>query len=182
VVKPIVLIGGSSGAGKTTLAGKLKADLGLDHFIGTGFIRAIVQSETTPEDDPELFSMTFQSPDPVAHIVLQARRLHRAVASCIDRARREGTSIVIEGTHLIPELYHDAAVDLYFVLRAPDAIAHAEWVRGDTHSHRTVDEGDLANIRLIDEYLRSEAIAYGVQTVDPQEEAVLRALIGSVAG
>lgn len=180
MAKPIVLIGGASGAGKTTLAGKLKAELGLDHFIGTGFIRAIVQSQTTREADPDLFSMTFQSPDPVAHIVRQARRLHGAVQSCIDRAHREGTSIVIEGTHLIPELYHDAAVDLYVVLRAPDAIAHAEWVRGDTHAHRTIDEADLSNIRLIDDYLRAEAAAYGVQTVDPQEEALLRALIGSV--
>jgi 2-phosphoglycerate kinase len=181
VAKPIVLIGGPSGAGKTTLAGKLKSDLGLDHFIGTGFIRAIVQSQTTRDADPDLFSMTYQSPDPVAHIVTQARRLHGAVQSCIDRAHREGTSIVIEGTHLIPELYHDADVDLYVVLHPPDAVAHAEWVRGDTHVYRSVDEADLANIRRIDDYLRTEAAAYGVPVVDPQEPQVLRALIRSVA-
>src|SRR3954466_2932233 len=164
-MKPIVLIGGASGAGKTTLAGRIKCELGLVHFLGTGFVRAIVQAETTAERDPSLFSMTFQSPDPVDHIITQARRLSPAVLSCIDRARREGTSIVIEGTHLIPALYHDIGADLYLVLRAPAPDAHALWIRGDTNTHRDINDADIANIRRIDSYLASEAEHYGVATV-----------------
>src|SRR5436190_22943496 len=169
--KPVVLIGGASGAGKSTLAGRLKRELGLDHFLGTGFVRAIVQAETTPDDDPALFSMTLRSPDPVAHVVAQAHRLHRSVCACIDRARREGTSIVIEGSHLIPELYHDGGADLYFVLRAPDVDEHAQWIRGATHTLRTVNNAELANIRLIDEYFTSEAEKYGV-TVAQADDAL----------
>jgi 2-phosphoglycerate kinase len=170
VSKPVVLVGGASGAGKTTLAGRLKCELALDHFLGTGFIRAIVQAETTPERDPELFSMTFQSPDPVNHIITQARRLQPAIQSCISRARREGTSVVIEGTHLIPELYHDAGADLYVILKVPDPAEHSAWVRGDTHTHRSVDEGDLVNIRSIDTYLMAAAATYDVTVIEPHTE------------
>ena len=177
--KPVVLIGGASGSGKTTLAGRVRAELGLDHSLGTGFVRAIVQAETSPERDPALFSMTFQAADPVAHIVTQARRLQPAIARCIDRARREGTSIVIEGTHLIPELYHGAGADLYVVLQAPDVAEHTQWVRGATHAHRPVDERDLVNIRLIDSYLMSTAETHGVPVVrsaDGLDDDLLRPL------
>src|SRR3954471_20811865 len=168
-MKPIVLIGGASGAGKTTLAGRIKCELGLDHFLGTGFVRAIVQAETTVERDPSLFSMTFQAQDPVDHIVTQAKRLSPAVLRCIDRARAEGTSIVIEGTHLIPALYHDAGADLYLVLRAPPVAAHADWVRGATHTNRLIGDADMVNIRRIDDYLTAEAAAHGVTVVEPSD-------------
>jgi 2-phosphoglycerate kinase len=170
MAKPIVLIGGASGAGKSTLAGRLKHDLGLDHFLGTGFVRAIVQSETTPERDPALFSMTFQAPDPVEHIITQAKRLEPAVRACIERARREGTSMVVEGTHLIPALYHDAEVDLYLVLRAPELDRHSQWVRGKTHTKRQIGDADIANIRLIDAWLAVESASYGITTVHSDED------------
>jgi hypothetical protein len=51
------------------------------------------------------------------------------------------------GSHLIPELYHDADADLYFVLRAGEIDEHTEWIRGATHTLRTVNEAELANIR-----------------------------------
>src|ERR1700728_4782955 len=93
----IVLIAGTAGCGKTTLANRLAAQFDLDHRIGTGFIRAVVQSQTSVGVEPDLFLRSYEARDPVAHLQAQARRLRPAVLACIERARAEGTSLVVEG-------------------------------------------------------------------------------------
>jgi 2-phosphoglycerate kinase len=161
--KPIILIGGTAGTGKTTLASELSWRLGLDHRIGTGFIREIVKSQHRQEDCLELHGFTFRSEQPVANIVAQGQRLRPAIVACIDRARREGTSLLVEGTHLLPGLYHDVPVDLFAVLAAPDLEEHKRRLRGPSHLHRRTTEADLANVRLIDQYLGSEAARWGIR-------------------
>lgn len=161
--KPIILIGGTAGTGKTTLASELSWRLGLDHRIGTGFIREIVKSQHRREDCLELHGFTFRSEQPVANIVAQAKRLRPAIIACIERARREGTSLLVEGTHLLPSLYHDVIVDLFAVLAAPALDEHKRRLRGPSHMHRQTTEADLANVRLIDQYLGEEATRWGIR-------------------
>jgi 2-phosphoglycerate kinase len=163
--KPIVLLGGTAGTGKSSLANRLCALLGLDHRIGTGFIRAVVCSESSPERDPELFSFTFRADDPIAHLRIQAERLQPAIMACIRRAREEGTSLIVEGPHLLPALYADAHVDTYVMLAAPPPIEHRNRLLGPTHSLREITDGDWRNARLIDSYLASQAAAHGIRRV-----------------
>jgi 2-phosphoglycerate kinase len=157
MAKPIILIGGTAGTGKTTLASELSWRLGLDHRIGTGFIREIVKTQHRQEECPELHGFTFRAEQPIANIVAQARRLQPAIMACVERARREGTSLLIEGTHLLPGFYHDAPVDLFAVLAAPDPEEHKRRLNGPSHLHRRTTDADFANVRLIDRYLRGEA-------------------------
>lgn len=161
--KPIILIGGTAGTGKTTLASELSWRLGLDHRIGTGFVREIVKSQHRQQDCLELHGFTFRSAQPITNIVAQAQRLRPAIIACIERARREGTSLLVEGTHLLPSLYHDVVVDLFAVLAAPDWEEHKRRLRGPSHLHRQTTESDLANVRLIDQYLGMEAQHWGVR-------------------
>ncbi len=163
MAKPIILIGGTAGTGKTTLASELSWRLGLDHRIGTGFIREIVKSQFRKEDCLELHGFTFRAEQPVANIVAQAERLRPAIVACIERARREGTSLLVEGTHLLPSLYHDALVDLFAVLAAPDPEEHKRRLHGPSHLHRETTDADFANVRLIDQYLASEAARWGIR-------------------
>jgi 2-phosphoglycerate kinase len=160
--KPIILIGGSAGTGKTTLASELSWRLGLDHRIGTGFIREIVKSQHPKEDCLELHRFTFRSEQPVANIVAQAERLRPAIIACIERARREGTSLLVEGTHLLPGLFHDVVVDLFAVLAAPEFEEHRRRLHGPSHLHRQTTDADFANVRLIDKYLGCEAARWGI--------------------
>jgi 2-phosphoglycerate kinase len=160
--KPIILIGGTAGTGKTTLASELSWRLGLDHRIGTGFIREIVKSQHRKEDCLELHGFTFRSKQPVANIAAQARRLRPAIIACIERARREGTSLLVEGTHLLPSLYHDVMVDLFVVLAAPELEEHKKRLGGPSHLHRQTTDADFANVRLIDQHLGSEAARWGI--------------------
>lgn len=155
--KPVILIGGTAGTGKSTLARELSSRLGLDHRLGTGFIREVAKAFNSPESVPELYSFTFRSARPVENLIAQARLLKPAIDACIARALNEGTSLVIEGNHLIPELYAGAAVDLYVVLAAPEPAHHRTRLNGLSHAKRRLGEDDVANVRRIGDYLRDEA-------------------------
>ncbi len=160
--KPIVLIGGTAGTGKSTLARELSSRLSFDHRLGTGFIREVAKAFHSPDSAPELYSFTFRSERPVDNVIAQSRALKPAIDACIARARNEGTSLVIEGNHLIPELYRDVEVDLYVVLAAPDPAQHRVRLNGLSHSKRRLGEDDVANVRRIGDYLRDEATRCGI--------------------
>ena len=155
--KPIILVGGTAGTGKSTLARELGSRLGIDHRLGTGFIREVLRSETSQRKDPDLFTFTFRSENPIKTLIAQARRLRPAVLSCIRRARHEGTSLIIEGNHLLPELYLDADVDLYVVLSAPSLDEHLRRLQGPSHLKRNITADDFKNAVMINEYFRAEA-------------------------
>jgi len=156
--KPVVLIGGTAGAGKTTLARELCALLGIAQRLGTGFIREIIRSETTPQRDPELYTFTFRSQQqPLYTIKSQAARIQTAVIQCINRAVSEGTSLVIEGTHILPELYLDLDVSLLVLAAPPIELHEARLKNNTTHSSRPLFAEDFSHIRAIDKHIVSEA-------------------------
>ncbi|MFH0701336.1 MAG: hypothetical protein V2A62_02785 [Candidatus Woesearchaeota archaeon] len=154
--KPIILIGGTAGTGKTTLAQDLCSKLQIDHRLGTGFIREIIRSQTTPQQEPSLFEYTFRANDPIIHFVYQSERIYGAINACINRVKREGTSLIIEGNHLIPSLYSNLDVNLYLVLSAPDLETHMKQLQGTTHVTRILNSNDVQNIRCIGDYLKRE--------------------------
>jgi 2-phosphoglycerate kinase len=162
--KPIVLIGGTNGAGKTRLARHLLSTQGLDHMLGTGFIREVVRSTTSRDLDGILFEYSFAGPDPFQTLLRQAERLRPAILGCINRAYREGTSLVIEGTHLIPDLYKDVReVSTFVILAAPaDVSVHDSWLFGDSHAFRTFDAIERKATRTIDGILLRRAEQCGV--------------------
>jgi 2-phosphoglycerate kinase len=183
VRKPIVLIGGAPGTGKSSLAGALSYRFGFDHRLGTGFIRTIVQAQSSPEAEPRLFSHTFAAEDPVAHLEWQAARLHRTVIACVERARKEGTSLIIEGSHLTPQLYARSPVDLFFVLAAPGTEEHYGRLTGPTHAHRRITGTDWSNVRMLNDYYISEASRLGVKAVLYGESIDdIAALVGPIVG
>jgi 2-phosphoglycerate kinase len=165
MAKPIVLIGGTAGTGKSTLARELAWEMRFDHRLGTGFLREVAKSYHSEKTAPDLYSFTFRAEKPIDHLMAQARLLKPAIDACIVRARNEGTSLVIEGNHLVPALYRDAPVDLYVVLSAPDQGEHKMRLHGQSHAKRRLTESDIANVRLIDQYLCAEAERCGVPLV-----------------
>jgi 2-phosphoglycerate kinase len=160
--KLIILIGGTAGCGKTTIARKIAASCNINHRLGTGFIREVVRSQTAQAKEPYLFTYTFDSDDPVNNLAEQSRRLMPAVIACIKRARNEGTSLIIEGNHLLPELYANCDVDRFCILEMPPVQEMAERLMGATHSQRKITIKDIESISKINDHLMIEAKKYEI--------------------
>jgi 2-phosphoglycerate kinase len=146
------------------LANRLLCACDLDHRLGTGFVRAIVQSEKRPSDE-FLASRTFQSSDPIELVRCQAARLKPALTACIKRAHTEGTSLVIEGSRLLPDVMHDLPHHAFLILRAPSEVEHHAQLNGHRHALRQVGVEELRNVRAIDDLYASQAERYGIPTL-----------------
>jgi len=180
--KPVIFLGGAPGTGKSTLANLLLSRLDLDHRIGTGFIRAILQTEASPESEPLLFTRTFESEDPTGRVVWQARRMRNAVAACVERARHEGTSLVVEGSHLLPTVYADLPVDAFAILAAPPEAEHTRRIGGHRHTQRFIGADGIQAIRKIDALYRLDAERAGVPvlTTDAALDDLVETLVGMI--
>lgn len=114
--KPIlVLLGGSSGVGKTSIAVEVARRLEISHVIGTDAIRQIMRLMFSRDLLPEIHASTFdahemiQRPpagtDPVIHAFLeQAQKISVGVQALLDRAVEESYSMMIEGVNVVPGL------------------------------------------------------------------------------
>jgi len=156
--KYIFLVGGTAGTGKTTIAKELVQKYTLDHRIGTGFIREIVKTENPRDID--LAKHTFQGS--LDDFVQQSIRIKSAVDSCVLRAQKEGTSLIIEGNHLIPCLFYDINVDAYIILKIDDTQELMHKLYGDTHFKRKINSNEFEKVWKIQEYLISEAEKYSI--------------------
>ena len=109
----IVLIGGVSGSGKSTLARQLAWEHGAD-VLSSDTIRAALQAVVSYEAAPALHHSSFDAwrtlttlPGPgdiLAGFCKQAELLAPALRGAMERAVKEGRSLVVEGVHAIPGL------------------------------------------------------------------------------
>ena len=176
-MKPIILIGGVAGTGKTTLSNLLLQELNIDHKIGLGWIRETLCTVLKKEEYPELFGYSFQTADMnniKSYYVFNQTMYHKqAIEACINRANREGTSLIIEGVNLVPGIIDTKYVSNYFWLKMlPDINVHKNLLTGETHKNRRINQDDLLAIRKIGEFIERDCINHGVDLVefDTQEK------------
>ncbi len=119
--KPIViLIGGTTGVGKSTIATEVAHRLGITRIVSTDSIREVMRGIFSRDLMPAVYESSFDAwralrvPVPKgANPVIVGFREQTAVVSTaiealIERAIRERESMVIEGVHLVPG-YLDAS-------------------------------------------------------------------------
>ncbi len=153
-MKPIILlIGGTAGVGKTTIGKSVSEKCNIAHRMGTGFIREIVRNRIKKDENSALFTYTFRSDDPVKTIRSQAKILRKDILGVIARAKKEGTSIIIEGNHLLPEIYSGIKGTKLILLKVSAKKKHVRMLNGKTHAKRKIGEKDIRNIRKIQDYL-----------------------------
>jgi len=145
--KPVILIGGISGSGKTTIGNAMLKQLELDHSIGTGWIREILTTQLKKENYPELFTHSFRpitDITPYENFSKGAKSLAPAVMACIKRAKSEGTSLIIEGVYLIPGIIDDGFYDFFFMLESKhDIVEYKKMVFGKSHKKRGITDFDI---------------------------------------
>ena len=161
----MILLGGASGTGKTTIANVLVRELGLSHHLSTGFIRAAI-THLLPEAEARLLqkhtydayealtgpAATDRSPL-LEGAIRQSVLLKPAIESCIKRAVREGIGIVLEGSHFLPGVLEPASLgaNLLCVLDVPDREALKLRALSPNHFRRRLSEAQLARLVQLQE-------------------------------
>jgi len=169
-MKPIILIGGVAGTGKTSLSNLLQFELKIDHKIGLGWIRETLCTFHNQKDFPELYNYSFNYSDPnnldSCYIFKQTELLKKSIEACINRAHREGTSLIIEGVNLIPGYIKSNYITNYFWLEMPnDFETHKKLLLGDTHANRIISDDDIIMNRNLGKHIQKNFINGEVELV-----------------
>jgi 2-phosphoglycerate kinase len=133
----VILIGGATGTGKSTVATEIAYRLGITRVTSTDFIRQTMRAFFSHEFMPSIHYSSFEAAlalpeaaDPlVAGFLEQSRQVLVGVRASLERALVEGWSLVLEGVHLVPGLLPsiaDEALVSACVLQISDETAHAQ--------------------------------------------------------
>jgi 2-phosphoglycerate kinase len=101
----VVLIGGTTGVGKSTLAHMLAARLGVNRVIATDVIRQVLRAFFTHEAMPTVHYSAFEAGG-VAGYREQAERVGTGIAAIVERSANEAEPVVVEGVHVVPGGVH----------------------------------------------------------------------------
>ena len=182
----IILLGGATGAGKSTIATQLATRLGITRVVSTDAIREVLRSTLTEEMFPTLYASSFEADkavrQPIPHsgdrLIIGFREQAAAVAvggqALIDRAIAEGTDMILEGAHLVPgfleSVESDEAVIVPLLIAVKDEELHKShfYRRGRDTSKRDGDRylNAFKKIRKIQKYMVNSALMRGVPVIE----------------
>jgi 2-phosphoglycerate kinase len=182
----VILLGGATGVGKSTIATMLASRLGVTRVIPTDAIREVMRSMVTAELFPTLHTSSYdtgrlvrtplpRSADPVViGFREQTAAVSVGVEALIQRAVEEGTDLIVEGAHLVPGFvdltrFEGGAVVVPMVVTVDDEEAHRSHIlkRASEARNRPSERYlDLfGNIRKMQRYIKSLALQHGVAIV-----------------
>ena len=161
--KPLILMfGGATGTGKSSLSVEIAHRLGITRVIGTDTIREIMRGMISRELLPSVHDSSyavwrkFKHPfgdkaDPVLGAFQeQTARVSVGVDAIMHRAIKENLSMVIEGVHLIPEAipreFSEKAIIIQVLICA---------LQEDMHRHRFIGRGEETRERDSKKYLKN---------------------------
>jgi 2-phosphoglycerate kinase len=194
----ILLVGGATGTGKSSVATDVAYRLGITRVTSTDFVRQTMRAFFSREFMPAIHHSSFEAGRAIANddadgseavldgFLDQTRDVLVGVQAAIDRALEEGWSMVLEGVHLVPGMLPrriEGALVVQCVLAINDAEAHAShfWIR-DTDSdgvrpyEKYLDAFD--DIRLVQAYILGRARKHDVPVVENGniEEAIVEVM------
>jgi len=196
VTKPIILlIGGATGTGKSTVATEVAHRLGINRVTSTDVVRQTLRAFFTAEYMPAIHTSSFDAGDGttlVGGFVEQTSTVLVAIEATIERALQEGWSMVLEGVHLVPGMLAVSELDavvVHCVLAIEDEDEHAEhfWIRDvSSQKRRPVAKylERLPEIRRLQDYIVERAHENGVPVIfgNTDLEASISAVIELVLG
>ncbi len=181
----IVLIGGATGTGKSTVATELAYRLGITRVTSTDFIRQTMRAFFSREFMPTIHYSSFEAGwglpaeeqetgDPtLLGFLEQTRNIVVGVQAVLDRALQEGWSMVLEGVHLVPGMLPrrlEGALLVPCVLQIPDEETHSGHFHirdTTTEQRRTLTKylDHFTEIRRIQRYIVDRAEKTGVPVI-----------------
>jgi 2-phosphoglycerate kinase len=194
----IVLIGGATGTGKSTVATEVAYRLGITRVTSTDFVRQTMRAFFTPEFLPAIHASSFEAGktlssaqeeevDPLLHGFLeQTRHVLVGVQAAIDRSLEEGWSMVLEGVHLVPGMVPKPIADALTVecvvaIENEEAHANHFWIRDlSSEGLRPLDKylDRIGDIRYLQDFIVERAQVEGVPVIENSErEKAIRAVL-----
>ena len=105
----LILIGGATGTGKSTVASELAYRFGITRVTSTDVVRQTMRAFFSRRFMPSIHDSSFEAGDALVAddplefgFLQQSRNVLVGVRASIDRALQEGWSMVLEGVHLVP--------------------------------------------------------------------------------
>ncbi len=157
----VLLIGGATGTGKSTIATEAAHRLGITRVTSTDFIRQTMRAFFSPAFMPSVHYSSFEAGlaltkaeedeagDPgLLGFLDQTRNVLVGVEAAIDRALAEGWSLVLEGVHLVPGMirtHRRDSVVVHCVVAIQDEDLH--------RSHFWVRDAATDGLRPLEKYL-----------------------------
>ena len=179
----LLLLCGTSGTGKSTLASLLASTLGIPSVISTDSVRHVMRSvsSSSRDEDPVLWASTYDASrqagfdDVVTGCQRQSERVTEALDAVIDECMARNESLIVEGVHLSMPYAHQLmarhAAVLPFVIHISNAEKHkdrfavrAKYLTLDPQVNRYVKH--FGAIKAIQDSLVAWAKRWNVPAID----------------
>jgi 2-phosphoglycerate kinase len=175
----LLVIAGATGVGKSTAAVGVAQRSGFTRVMSTDAIREIMRATDTKQSVPALHRSSFsagESGEAVLDWTETCRAVEPGIAATVDRARREGIDLLIEGVHIVPavrwlrEWEEAGGVALGIVMVVDEERTHQAMLKSrDAHSYRRSDRylAGFKRIRAIQNGFIERAKIANWTLVDP---------------
>ena len=180
----LVLLGGVTGVGKSTVATQLAGRLGISHVIATDQVRQVVRAFFSHEFLPSVHHSSFEvaaalSALPqdrsgiVAGFLRQAHDIAPGLDGVVERAISDRTPMVVEGVHLLPDVPSPRlcaqATTVRLLIAVRDEARHRQHFH--TRGMQTLRAPEryldgLDRIRTVQDYLIAQAEAAGIPVIE----------------
>jgi 2-phosphoglycerate kinase len=182
----LLLVGGTTGTGKSTIATEAAHRLGITRVTSTDFIRQTMRTFFSREFMPSVHYSSFEArlaltraeeeesgDAAILGFLDQTRNVLVGVDAALERAATERWSIVLEGVHLVPgmvDVSYPGAFVVQCVVAIEDENLHRShfWVRDHaTEGLRPLEKylDSLPQIREIQDYLVERARRHDVPVI-----------------
>lgn len=181
----VILIGGATGVGKSTIATQLAARLGVVRVVATDAIREVMRALFSRELMPTLYTSSFDADSALrepatraADKVIVGFRLQTAAVAVglkalLQRAALERTSVIIEGAHVVPGFFdlspwEDQVLAVPVIITVDDEDLHRSlFLFRSVDSSRPAERylRGFENIRKLHRYIKSQALSHGVPII-----------------
>jgi 2-phosphoglycerate kinase len=177
----VILIGGATGVGKSTIATQIAARLGIVRVIPSDAVREVMRGLFSRELMPTLYTSSFDADSAllepptrtVDRVIVGFREQTAAVAvglrALIERAAVEGTSAIIEGAHVVPgflnlDKFSERVLAVPLIVTVEDEELHRSHfvARSADSAARPFDRylQNFDNIRRVQKYIKSQALSH----------------------